>query len=412
MLIPAIRPAASILPDTIDLMSTLPSDLLQRIADGAAQRDAQREQPFALIEEIKATGFGARRLDADYGGGGATFVQTLETAIELGAADPNIAHIWRNHHVALERVLNAPLQHPGVAALRERVRAGDLIGASHTELGQAQIGGAGVLSTRLVRQGEHYVLNGQKFYSTGSLFADWLHVTVSVEDGRRAVVLLPRQREGVQTVDDWYGMGQRLTGSGTTNFENVLVAPHEVLLPDQVPARQAVLGSTIAQLFLTAVIAGVVSAVARDASALLSKRKRNYYYAPTPAAADDPILLSALGERDADAFATRAIVLAAAAEANRAYAALKSNAADADDRLQDAAAAAARAKVVVDRIAHHAATALFDIAGASATLTSANLDRHWRNIRTISTHNPTSHKAFALGNLSANQVRLPTQGFF
>ena len=57
-------------------------------------------------------------------------------------------------------------------------------------------------------------------------------------------------------------------------------------------------------------------------------------------------------------------------------------------------------------------TALFDIAGASATLTSANLDRHWRNIRTISTHNPTSHKAFALGNLSANQVRLPTQGFF
>ena len=83
-----------------------------------------------------------------------------------------------------------------------------------------------------------------------------------------------------------------------------------------------------------------------------------------------------------------------------------------DPQSQDAAAAAARAKVVVDRIAHHAATALFDIAGASATLTSANLDRHWRNIRTISTHNPTSHKAFALGNLSANQVRLPTQGFF
>lgn len=392
-------------------MSTISPDLLQRIADGAAQRDAQREQPFDVIAEVKATGFGAGRLDADYGGGGATFVETLDTAIQLGAADPNVAHIWRNHHVALERLLNAPLQHAGVQRLRERVRAGDLVGASHTELGQPQIGGNAPLATRLVRQGDHYVLNGQKFYSTGSLFADWLHVTVSVEDGRRAVVLLPRQREAMQTVDDWFGMGQRLTGSGTI-FENVVVAADEVVLPDQVPARQAVFGSTIAQLFLTSVIAGVVSAVARDGAALLGKRKRNYYYAPTPSAAQDPILLTALGERDADAFATRAVVLAAAAEADRAYAALKANASDADDRLQDAAAAAARAKITVDRIAHHAATALFDIAGASATLAQFNLDRHWRNIRTISTHNPTSHKAYALGNLSVNQVRLPTQGFF
>ena len=203
-------------------MSKIPPDLLQRIADGAAQRDAQRGQPFDVIAEIKATGFGAGRLDADYGGGGATFVETLATAIQLGAADPNVAHIWRNHHVALERLLNAPLQHAGVQRLRERVRAGDLVGASHTELGQPQIGGNAPLATRLVRQGDHYVLNGQKFYSTGSLFADWLHVTVSVEDGRRAVVLLPRQREGVQTVDDWFGMGQRLTGSGTTVFENVV----------------------------------------------------------------------------------------------------------------------------------------------------------------------------------------------
>jgi alkylation response protein AidB-like acyl-CoA dehydrogenase len=345
-------------------MSKIPPDLVQRIADGAAQRDAQREQPFDVIAEIKATGFGAGRLDADYGGGGATFVETLATAIQLGAADPNVAHIWRNHHVALERLLNAPLQHAGVQRLRERVRAGDLVGLPTPSWASPQIGGNAPLATRLVRQGDHYVLNGQKFYSTGSLFADWLHVTVSVEDGRRAVVLLPRQREGVQTVDDWFGMGQRLTGSGTTVFENVVVATDEVVLPDQVPVRQAVFGSTIAQLFLTSVIAGVVSAVARDGAALLGKRKRNYYYAPTPSAAQDPILLTALGERDADAFATRAVVLAAAAEADRAYAALKANAADADDRLQDAAAAAARAKITVDRIAHHAATALFDIAGA------------------------------------------------
>lgn len=393
-------------------MSLFPAELLQRIADGAAQRDAQREQPFALIDEIKATGFGARRLAARYGGAGASLVETIEAAITLAQADPNIAHIWRNHHVALERVLNSAVQHPGLARLRQQVRDGALIGASHTEHGHPQIGGSAALFTRLQRQGEHYVLNGQKFYSTGSLFADWLHVTVSTDSGERAIVLLPREREGVRLVDDWFGMGQRLTGSGTTLFENVLVKPEEVLLPHEVPARQAVFGSVIAQLFLTAVITGVVAAIARDGAALLGKRKRNFYYAPTPAASDDPILLTAQGEREADAFATRATVLAAAHAADLAYAAIQDNSADAEERIQDAAAAAAKAKVTVDRIAHHAATALFDIAGASATLAHLNLDRHWRNVRTISTHNPTSHKAFALGNLSVNQVRLPTQGFF
>ncbi|WP_050469402.1 acyl-CoA dehydrogenase [Herbaspirillum chlorophenolicum] len=393
-------------------MTAFPEKLLQRIADGAAQRDAQREQPFALINEIKATGFGARRLAAEHGGGGASLTETFDAAITLAEADPNIAHIWRNHHVALERILNTPSGHPAVVRLRDRVLAGDMIGAANTELGQAQIGGGGPFASRLVREGSGYVLNGKKFYSTGSLFSDWLYIPVSLEDGTRVIAIAPKGRAGLDTVDDWFGMGQRLTGSGTTLLDNVRIEADEVLLPADIPGKQTVFGSTIAQLFLTAVIAGVVSAVARDAAELLGKRKRNFYYAPTSVGAQDPLLLSALGEREADAFAVRAIVLAAARVADATYAALQRQDADIDTHLQAAARAAAKAKITVDRIAHHAATALFDIAGASATLAHLNLDRHWRNIRTISTHNHTAHKSYALGNLSVNEVPLPTQGFF
>ncbi|EJN09825.1 hypothetical protein, partial [Herbaspirillum sp. YR522] len=296
-------------------MTILSDALLQRITEGAAQRDAQREQPFDLINEIKATGFGARRLASHHGGGGASLVQTFDAAIALAEADPNIAHIWRNHHVAIERILNTPSQHPAVVRLRARVLAGEMIGAANTELGQAQIGGGGPFASRLVRKDGGYVLNGKKFYSTGSLFSDWLYIPVSLEDGTRVIAIAPKDRPGLETVDDWFGMGQRLTASGTTLLNNVDIADDEVLLPGDIPAKQAVFGSTIAQLFLTAVIAGVVAAIARDGATLLGKRKRNYYYAPTSAASDDPILLSALGEREADAFATRAIVLAAAAVA-------------------------------------------------------------------------------------------------
>lgn len=388
------------------------AELLQRIAAGAAERDARRELPYALIEEIKNTGFGAHRLAREYGGGGATLEATLEAAITLAEADPNIAHIWRNHHVALERILNNTSRHPLLERLRQRVAAGDLIGAANTEINHPTIGGDAPFSSRLLAEGDGYLLNGKKFYSTGALFADWIYITASLKDGTRILTVVPKDRPGLDTVDDWYGMGQRLTGSGTTLFDNIAVAADEVLLPGDIPARQAVFGSTIAQIFLTAVIAGIVAAVARDAGTLLGKRQRNYYYAPNPAGAQDPLLLAALGEREADAFAVRAIVLAAGRVADQAYAALQRQDPEVDSYLEAAAAAAAKAKVTVDRIAHHAATALFDVAGASSTLSNINLDRHWRNIRTISSHNHGSHKAYALGNRRINGVPLPTLGFF
>lgn len=389
-------------------------DLLARIRNGAAQRDAQRELPFALINEIKATGFGARRLAQEHGGAGTSLRETMAAAITLAEADPNVAHIWRNHHVVLERVLNTASHHPLTQRLRQQVANGAMIGQANTELGHPTIGGDNVFFTRLAKHPSEsgFVLNGKKFYSTGALFADWVYLPVAEANGSRVLVVLPKDRAGLVTVDDWFGMGQRLTGSGTTLLENVHVAEDEVLYAADTPPHHAAFGSTIAQLFLTSVIAGIVQAIANDSAALLSQRKRNFYYAPTASASNDPILLAALGEREADAFAAQAIVAAAAQVADTTAIALRQQTADAAEQAQAASAAAAKAKIAVERIAHHAATALFDVAGASSTLAQLNLDRHWRNIRTISSHNPSSHKAYALGNLRINQVPLPTKGFF
>lgn len=209
-------------------------------------------------------------------------------------------------------------------------------------------------------------------------------------------------------------MGQRLTGTGTTIFHDVEVRPEEILTYNREQDQSLALSSTVAQLFLTAAIAGIVAAIARDATDLLASRKRTFYFAPSEFAKDDPILLRDLGEREADAFAARAVVLAAAARADEASRAIAAGAAPDEQQAlaQEASAAAARAKIIVDRLAHAAGAALFDVAGASSTLKEKNLDRHWRNLRTISSHNPASYKAFALGNRRLNGVPLPSVGFF
>ena len=82
------------------------------------------------------------------------------------------------------------------------------------------------------------------------------------------------------------------------------------------------------------------------------------------------------------------------------------------DAVHAAALQAARAQVVVSELVPRAATRLFDAGGASATGRDVNLDRHWRNARTLASHNPAAYKAKAIGDLRVNGTPLPANGFF
>ena len=68
--------------------------------------------------------------------------------------------------------------------------------------------------------------------------------------------------------------------------------------------------------------------------------------------------------------------------------------------------------MIVDELSLRSANALFDVGGASAATRRKNLDRHWRNARTLSSHNPASYKAQAIGGYEINGTRLPSLGFF
>lgn len=392
----------------------LPTAVLDRLRAMAGTRDADRILPFDEISRLKALRFGARRLAPRHGGAGARLTEVMAELVDLAEADPNIAHIWRNHVMLTERVGVAPTTNPVLLALRDRLGQGDLLSLAATELDRKQTGGASSFQSEFRRQGDHFRLSGRKFYSTGVMYADWILVSGASEDGSNIAAIVPKDRAGIEVLDDWTGMGQRLTATGTTLFQDVRIEAEEIIPPDATSPEAGPLSSSVAQLVLTAVVAGITASIARDAVTLLAARKRTYYFAPTERAAEDPILLQGLGEREADAFATRAAVLAAAAVLDRAADAIAEHAPlPVQERLsQEAAAAAARAKIIVDRIALAAGSALYDVAGASSTLREKNLDRHWRNIRTITAHNPASYKAYALGNRRLNGVALPRLGFF
>jgi alkylation response protein AidB-like acyl-CoA dehydrogenase len=400
--------------DIVSTAITARSPALRQIYDviavGASARDADRVHPHDALTLLRQARFGALHLPVDSGGGGGTLRDVIEEAIYLAEADTNVAHIFRNHFTFVERFLVGSTDERR-QSWRRTVLDGGIVGLATTELDRPQTGGTYPLKTTLTPDGDGFRLRGTKYYSTGSLYADLILIRATAAGDVGVTVVVPAARQGVELIDDWDGIGQRVTGTGTTNLHDVRVEAHEVIVDRDNPSYLLPYTSTIAQLFVTAVNAGIVRATLRDAKALLLGRGRNFYYAPSATASEDPVLQQAVGRIAADSFAAELVVLGAADRLVQAAEARHAGR-PVDDLAHDAAVAAAKAKVIVDELALRSATALFDVGGASAATRGKNLDRHWRNARTLSSHNPASYKAQALGAYELHGTRLPTLGFF
>jgi alkylation response protein AidB-like acyl-CoA dehydrogenase len=384
--------------------------LLAEIAEGAAERERLDESPFAQVAAVAAAGLGRLSLPESEGGAGASIRELLGFVTDLAAADPIVAHVLRTHYSQVLGFLRLP--DPDVRRRwLDEVRAGKVLGNAISETG-AVTAGSHEFATRLDEAGDgRWVLNGVKYYSTGTLYSDWIAVAARVEGDRLATVMVPVDREGVSVVDDWDSMGQRRTGTGTTSFTDVVVEPEDVLVVrDRVAPRPA--GDVpFLQLYLHAVIAGILRNVVGDAAELVRSRTRTFDHAPAPRPVDDPILQETVGRLAATAWIAEAAVGTAADAVQAAEDAVRAG--EPTEQVGRAASYAISAvKVHLDRVATDAATALFDVGGASASGRARNLDRHWRNIRTITLHNPASYKATALGRLHISGEPFPVNGYF
>lgn len=380
--------------------------LLATIREGAAHRERERIAPYDEVRLLARSGFGALRVPAAYGGAGASLRELFAAVIALAEADSNIAQALRAHFHFVEGRLASPDE-----AARRRwfgeVVAGALVGNGTVERSTSDIFD---FQTAVVPDGDSYVLRGKKYYSTGSLYCDWISVAASTPDGPNVIAVVPVDRAGVRLEDDWDGIGQRLSASGTTYLDDVRLHADEIL-PSPIGAPAAAPRSAFLQLYLVAVIAGIGRDVAADATAVVRARTRTFSHAAADDPREDPQILQVVGEISSNAFAAESVVLAAA-DALDAAAAARTGAAGDPDADHEAALRTAQAQVIVTELVPQSAEMLFRVGAASATSREANLDRHWRNARTIASHNPAMYKARAIGDLLVNERRLPANGFF
>jgi alkylation response protein AidB-like acyl-CoA dehydrogenase len=376
-------------------------ELLARFAADAAERERLRILPHDQIRELADNGLLTLRIPSEDGGPGATVTELFVFVIALAAADSNIAQALRSSYAFVESLVVTGSDDDR-ARWYPRVLAGDVFGNAGWERG----GPNGAVATTLRREGSRLRAEGTKFYSTGALFADWVSTTARNDANEIVGFTVPADRAGLRLDDDWDGIGQRLTASGTTRLDNVLVDTDEIRVRHRSSSGRSPI-TPFLQLYLAAVEAGIARAALLDATRFAQEHARPIVHSGVTRSVDDPFVAHTIGEMSAKSFAAEAAVLHAARTLDAAH-----RNGDDDASLTTASLDVARAQYFAIEAALRCGELVFDVGGGSATLRSHNLDRHWRNARTVANHNPRDHKARVIGAHHLTGEAPPTSGLF
>ena len=375
------------------------SDLAEDFRRDSAQRDRERRLPLPELDAFSRSGLWGISVPKAFGGAGVSNVTLAKVIALIAQADASLGQIPQNHFYALEvlRVNGSAVQQQRLYA---EVLAGQRFGNALAELGTKT---AHDRVTALTRDGDGFRINGRKFYATGALYAQRIPTSVVDEHGLQQLAFVSRDSQGLNLIDDWSGFGQRTTGSGSVVFDNVWVAAQDVV-PFQSAFERPTTVGPLAQILHAAIDTGIARAAFEDALHFVRTKTRPWIDATSDKASEDPLTLKSFGHLSVRLHATEALLERAGEYLDRAQA--DSSA----EHVAAASIAVAEARALSTEVSLAAGSTLFELAGSQATLAEHGLDRHWRNARVHTLHDPVRWKYHAVGNYYLNDANPPLRG--
>jgi SfnB family sulfur acquisition oxidoreductase len=361
--------------------------LAAALRPGAVARDREGRLPFAELQQLAASGLLGIRIPRAYGGAEVSNATLIEVVRRLAVADPAVAQIPQNHWAFVETITRFGSEEQRGFFSAEFLR-GARLGNALAERGGRT---ARDWITRVTVNPDGTLrLDGRKYYSTGALTAQWLPVFARDEHDDVVVAYVPRDAPGVTVHQDWNAFGQRATFSGTTELDGVIVDPLWVIR-SPLTRPHATTFAAFGQVIHAAIDVGIARGALDDGTAFLRDKARPWSEAGVDRAADDPQLIRLAGELEAQVRAAEALLVAAGMALDHA------DTTNTPEDITEARLAVAAAKAFGGEVALDVATRIFDFSGASAADRDHGLDRHWRNARTHTLHDPARSKHLHLG---------------
>ena len=366
--------------------------IAREVRQGAIERDRQRRLPHDEIASLKQAGILAITVPRAHRGLDASAVTVAEVIRILSAADPSVGQIPQNHFCFLPVFSFGTAEQ--AAFFYGRVLAGDSIGNAHSENTRNR---AGVYEHDLKKVEGGWRITGKKFYSTGASFAQWIPFIGFDEHGKQLMFFVDAKADGVTLLDDWTGMGQRTTASGTTLFNDVFVPDFHVFPYEKAGDRDRPT-RLLAALIHSAIDLGIAEEALQDTRDYILNNNRPWIDNPNPTHAEEPFVIQSFGELGLQVRTAQRLLRHAAHEIDAARASSDSA------QALEAGLATADARIACGRAALAVGDQLFALTGARATQEKFDLDRHWRNARTHTLHDPLRWKLYHLGNYFLNGV--------
>ena len=372
--------------------------LAEQFKSNAVQRDAQRILPFQEIEAYSQSGLWAITVPKQYGGAEVSSLTVAKIIALMSGVDGSIGQIPQNHFYALEVLRNT-----GTEQQKQKLYAEVLKGARFgNALAEFKTKNATQKQTAITPTEHGFVVNGEKFYCTGSLFAHRIPTLVKDHENREFLAFITRESEGLELIDDWSGFGQRTTGSGTVKFNNVQVVAEDII-PFDSAFSQATLVGPFAQIMHAAIETGIARAAFEETLHRV-RQARPWIDSGVDQATADPLTLFELGRIVADVRASEVLLKQAARSIDAA-------------KPQPTAANIAKASLDVAKVRAHstetalkASSKLIELAGSRGSQREDGLDRFWRNARVHTLHDASRWTYYFIANHLLNGVLPPRRG--
>ncbi|MDQ9028221.1 SfnB family sulfur acquisition oxidoreductase [Acinetobacter nosocomialis] len=364
----------------------------------AVERDAKRILPYTEIDTLSQSGLWAITVPKQYGGAEVSSHTVAKVIALLSGADGSIGQIPQNHFYALEVLRNT-----GTEAQKQRLYGEVLNG---TRFGNALAEFKTKTSTHKqtnIRPHENgYLIQGEKFYCTGSLFAHRIPTLVLDDAGREYLAFVKSGSQGLKLVDDWSGFGQKTTGSGTVKFDQVFVDADDVI-PFDTAFLQPTLVGPFAQIMHASIEVGIARA-AFEESLQRVHQARPWIDSNVETANQDPLTIYELGRIAVDVRASEVLLKQAAQSIDAA-------------KIETTPESIAKASIDVAKVRAHstdialkASSKLIELAGSRGSQSQDGLDRFWRNARVHTLHDAARWKYYFIGNYVLNGVLPPRRG--
>jgi SfnB family sulfur acquisition oxidoreductase len=373
------------------------------VAEDAVDRDRHQTPPLESLGLIAASGLLGIAVPKEHCGAGMSASTVTEVFRLIARADPSVAQLLLAHFVLQDTLAELPVDHPTASRMFADILAGAQLGNATAERGTKHGWQHRTRATPDPAGGWRF--NGRKYYATGALGARWIAVAGLFEEGHPVVGFVDPESEGLtMALEDWSSFGQRCTFSGTVLLDGVHV-PDELLLdrgpvdPDPGPS----LHGAYDQVIHAAIDVGIARAALEDGAKFVRTRARPWREAEQDTAAEEPHVIRRFGELKVRLDALEAMLERAARTIDIA----REAPALTDENTAEASLAVAGVKALSQELAVEIASGVLELAGTSATDQRHGLDRHWRNVRVHTLHDPARWKYVHIGNEFLNGVRPP-----